>query len=68
MAPNRTALLDLPPLGCDPVRLHDDDTDPVRHRDLALARGAVAVGIDHASVLAELLERLAEPPTRDACG
>jgi hypothetical protein len=52
----------------DPLRLHDDDTDAALRRDLAASRDAVAIGIDHATVLAELLARIAATPRRDACG
>jgi hypothetical protein len=69
MDPNRNPPLHLTPLGCDPVRLYDDeDVDAALRRDLAVSRDAVANGIDYVAIESELLALVAGDPTRDACG
>ncbi len=55
-------------IGCDPVPLHDDDDAGAALRDdLVASRDAVVIGIDYATIGAELQALLAGSP-RDACG
>ena len=67
MDATRPPLPRITPIGSDPVRLSDDDTDAALRDDLRASRAAVVIGIDFATIQEQLLALVAGSP-RDACG